>query len=358
VATGPTFSPAVTGPRTYYVQALPTGAFACPSSYRPVMVTMRDVTRPTVTIPAMVVLGNTLDFNFAGQPAYYTYTWSWGDGTSSTGTAPSHLYQEVGTYTIRLTIKDERQSTATDDYQPPACTDVVEYTVVVADKMCEVLLPAGDLSQLVVQRSNRNGTYSFSNTAACGNANLVFDCLTGPAQSQEVVAASAISFTEGPAAPDPTYALSTADILANPFLAGAGRPHPEATYAYSTPVIDTYSLSTERGRFVMMPFNWQIGAQHRVPAWQRAGLATRFAPDGQAVEEQDILGIPSTVKLGYAGQGYAGGVLPYLTAKNAAFGDVLFESCETLLANTPLVGEDNLLIRASRVSNCLPGAPA
>ena len=67
----------------------------------------------------------------------------------------------------------------------------------------------------------------------------------------------------------------------------------------------------------------------QVPAWQRAGLATRFAPDGQAVEEQDILGIPSTVKLGYAGQGYTGGVLPYLTAKNAAFGDVLFESCET-----------------------------
>ncbi|HEX8656901.1 MAG TPA: hypothetical protein VF690_05180, partial [Hymenobacter sp.] len=156
-----------------------------------------------------------------------------------------------------------------------------------------------------------------------------------------MVAASAISFVDAPAAPDPAYTLTAAKIAENPFLAGAGRPHPEATYAYSTPVIDTYTLSTDRGRFYAVPFSWQLGAQHRPPAWQRAGLATRFAPDGQAVEEQDILGILSTVKLGYAGR-----VLPYLTAKNAGFSDVLFESFETIKNNEPLKGDDNFVIDA------------
>ena len=336
---------AVNGAKTYYVQAVPAGALGCPSDYRAVTVTIQSVTLPTVSVPVSVVLGNTLTLRFTGQ-ANYTYSWSWGDQTPATSVATpttgsaalsvSHLYGPSptgasATYPLVLTVRD--------NHQPAACEAVATYSLVVADKLCEVALPTAGLADLTVRLDQRTGSYSFLPGTACRPTPVVFDCLTGAGTAQEVVAASAVSFAEGPAPADATYGLDAAAIAANPFLAGAGHPHPQATYAYATPVNDTYTRSTERGRFAAVPFNWQVGAQHRVPAWQRAGLATRYSPDGQAVEEQDILGIASTVKLGYAGR-----ALPYLTAKNAAFNDVLFEGFEKVVtASEPPSGEDNFI---------------
>ncbi len=42
-----------------------------------------------------------------------TYRWAWGDGSTSTGRAPSHAYKTAGTYRITLTVSDSYQQIGT-----------------------------------------------------------------------------------------------------------------------------------------------------------------------------------------------------------------------------------------------------
>jgi hypothetical protein len=332
----------VSGAATYFVQALPQGGAGagCPSPLTPVDIRLQTATLPTVVIPTSMVRGNVLSATLTGDPTY-TYIWNWHDPASpalSTGTSVSHTYQTIGTYDVELSF--------VDTHAPP-CTTVRHFTVTVANKLCEVVLDGSSLSGLRVQLSNRTGAYVVETpAAACLTTSTLFDCLTGQGEGQEVVAASAVAYSATAPAPDDAYGLTAASLAANPFLAGGGRLRPEATYAYSTPVLATagYERSTERGRFLAVPFNWQLSAANRLPAWQRAGLATRYSPDGPALEEQDVLQIYSTVKLGYRGHS-----LPYLSAKNASYGQVLFESFEKD-ADNPLEGEDQFTVSSSEAT--------
>jgi PKD repeat protein len=43
----------------------------------------------------------------------YTYEWQFGDGESSNDASPSHTYRDEGTYSVRLTVTDDRGTTAT-----------------------------------------------------------------------------------------------------------------------------------------------------------------------------------------------------------------------------------------------------
>ncbi len=42
-----------------------------------------------------------------------SYRWSFGDGTSGSGVYPTHIYDEPGTYTARLTVEDRRGAAST-----------------------------------------------------------------------------------------------------------------------------------------------------------------------------------------------------------------------------------------------------
>jgi PKD repeat protein len=41
----------------------------------------------------------------------YTFTWDFGDGKTSTEETPSHVYNKAGIYTVKLSIKDDKQNT-------------------------------------------------------------------------------------------------------------------------------------------------------------------------------------------------------------------------------------------------------
>jgi PKD repeat protein len=60
------------------------------------------------------------------------YLWDFGDGTTSTEANPTHTFEEEGTYTITLTVTDDRGDTAIDSY-----------TLTVEPKPFPILLLAG-----------------------------------------------------------------------------------------------------------------------------------------------------------------------------------------------------------------------
>jgi PKD repeat protein len=49
--------------------------------------------------------------NVSGGFSPYTFAWDFGDGKTSTEQNPSHVYNKGGTYTVKLTIKDDKQGT-------------------------------------------------------------------------------------------------------------------------------------------------------------------------------------------------------------------------------------------------------
>ncbi|HUR10888.1 MAG TPA: PKD domain-containing protein [Flavitalea sp.] len=82
------------------------------------LVAARFVTPATGCAPYQAVFDNT---SLAGQ----TFFWDFGDGSTSNAVNPSHLYQNIGTYTVTLVATD-----------PSTCniTDTISKTIVVSPK--------------------------------------------------------------------------------------------------------------------------------------------------------------------------------------------------------------------------------
>lgn len=139
----------------------------------------------------------------------------------------------------------------------------------------------------------------------------------------------------------------------NAFESGKrGKWRTKSTYAYKSSTtglearFNPYSSATSdekfnynSGVFAMDLFNWKYLNANNPDKWLKATTVTKYSPNGNALEEQNILGIKSTVKFGY------NKYLPYLVASNSPYGSVLFESFENVYNNGATnVLEDNLSI--------------
>ena len=69
------------------------------------------------------ILYNYIAVNETEGVAPLTYQWNWGDGTTSVGVTPSHVYSTLGNYTICLTISDAAGCVST--YCNPSNNDTV-----------------------------------------------------------------------------------------------------------------------------------------------------------------------------------------------------------------------------------------
>ena len=70
------------------------------------------ITSISVADPALTFVAPQATLNFAGSyvdpaPEAHTFRWDFGDGGSSTSLSASHAYAAGGTYTVRLTVKDD-----------------------------------------------------------------------------------------------------------------------------------------------------------------------------------------------------------------------------------------------------------
>ncbi len=72
---------------------------------------------PVFALPAGPLSGNPLSFDGSASSdpdgTIAAYRWDFGDGSSAAGARSSHTYQSPGTYTVRLTVTDDKGLAAT-----------------------------------------------------------------------------------------------------------------------------------------------------------------------------------------------------------------------------------------------------
>jgi len=118
-----------------------------------------------------------------------------------------------------------------------------------------------------------------------------------------------------------------------------GKWRTESIYAYKTPIksVQTDSLlNYQTGMYDMELFNWKYPSANNSEKWLRTTKTNSYSPDGNALEEQNILGIKSFAKYGYER------TLPYIVAKNCNYKYAMFESYENIYGTDIL--EDGMLI--------------
>lgn len=103
-----------------------------------------------------------------------------------------------------------------------------------------------------------------------------------------------------------------------------GKWRPKDTYMYKTDVTDAVSgTSTSRVYNAGIYTNFTLFDKNTpAAAWLKMNTVTKYSPYGEALEEQNILGIPSTAKFGYAN------TVPVLVAQNAENTATFFTSFE------------------------------
>lgn len=185
--------------------------------------------------------------------------------------------------------------------------------------------------------------------------NQQFECLTfcqsiHPLKTiHKVITASAITLSDDWNYDASAYANGIANY--NDFELGKrGKWRAKSNYSYKSETTGleqrfnpfTASTSDEEfnynsGIFDLEVFNWKYENANDPLLWLKAATILKYSPNGNALEEENILGIKSTVKYGY------NEYLPYIVAANTPYESVMFESYENVYNNgLSNVLEDNL----------------
>ncbi len=152
-----------------------------------------------------------------------------------------------------------------------------------------------------------------------------FTFCSGGLNTKLVVQASAQTYSDNWPYDNAVYpALANSNKYEN---GSKGKWRQQSSYAYTDSIIGANAANQRiyknAGCFEMQAFNWELpAASENSQKWLKLNTITRYSPDGNALEEKDILGIYSAAKFGYDK------TQPYLVAKNAPYQSVQFESFE------------------------------
>lgn len=109
-----------------------------------------------------------------------------------------------------------------------------------------------------------------------------------------------------------------------------GKWRTDADFVFNTDILGltaAYTLSSTQknynsGTYQLEVFNWKTLQANKSNTWYKLNTVKKYSPDGNALEEENILGIKSAAKFGYHQ------AVPYLVAQNSDYTSVMFESFE------------------------------
>ena len=285
---------------------------------------------------------------FVAQTGYNQYVWHWDDGSAddilpgATGFAVTHSFATKGSHAVKLTVYKNY-----NNYAPP-CVDMnIMSGLVVIAPLCEAqILEGGDFKQ-----NTRSGAISYVSSASTCIPDMPFECLSeGAVMVPQVVAATATAFSDQ-LVTSPSPAPLPGTPAANPYLNGLWQVSAQANYTFRA-TLDADTRNYSAGTYVLRPFDWESSLRARPASWITSGIAEHISPNGETLQERDLLGIPSAAKFGYGktALGVSSQALPYVQAHNAEGEAILFESFENVYTvGSVSAGEDGLEFRSAEL---------
>ncbi|MCG8388354.1 MAG: PKD domain-containing protein, partial [Cytophagales bacterium] len=257
------------------------------------------------------------------DPRYsYSFDWGTGDVTVPENVRFRGLMQNPGTYNVTLTVTSDQ-----------GCVSQTTEVLRVFDYICESPVPDNG-GQFYVD--NTTGKIVFRRESCPGN--FLLSCLSATAQPNifdNAVAASAVTYDDHWQQDLTLEQPRDFDEDANVFERGErGKWRVKNTYAFNVPLQESEN-NFSAGTFKLEDFSWRYEDANDPAKWVRSTTVERYSLDGEALQERNALDVPSAAKFGYSG------ALPYLTAQNAEYQDVHFESFEAVYDDHL---EDNIAI--------------
>ena len=108
-------------------------------------------------------------------------------------------------------------------------------------------------------------------------------------------------------------------------LGKKGNWRPKEQFVYRRPIDADNTLvykNFNRGKFELTMFDWQNEGANDPTTWVKTNTISQYTPNGEPIEDKNILDIYSTSEYGY------NHTLPTLVAQNASKGSVAYESFE------------------------------
>lgn len=154
---------------------------------------------------------------------------------------------------------------------------------------------------------------------------------------EKVIAASALTFSDDWNYNATDYPGGTRFSL-NLYESGAkGKWRTKENFVFRKPIDENgEDKNFNKGRFTLTLFNWQDVLSNDPNKWVKLSTVTKYSPNGDPLEDKNLLEIYSTSKFGY------NNTLPVLVAQNAPDHSVAYESFEKVYLNNTYF-EDGLV---------------
>ncbi|MEL6562362.1 MAG: hypothetical protein AAFQ94_29605, partial [Bacteroidota bacterium] len=295
---------------TYVFQWTLTVNGSCTSGDDQVEISFSDLDFDISVDNSCPLIGDPVVLNITQYQSGLTYEVNWGDGTieNTTAVRVEHYYV-IGNFNISVSSSNG------------SCS-VTKNLETISVSYCNTYAKKIESNNGQFKIDKLTGSIFFE-SESCGN-DLPFTCFVGPSVTiPNVISANAIVISNewnySDYLENTDYLISDNNEFEN---AIKGKYRPANTYSYNTNEINR-DRNYNTGTYHLNMFNYN-NPESVIPKWIKASTVTKYSVNGDPLEELNALQIASSVKYGYDN------AVPYLTASNASYDAILFESFENL----------------------------